>query len=119
VVEQVAVREQVELDRRSAAFRGSGPPPVVTDRVVILVDDGLATGATMEAAILALRARKPARIVVAVPVGAADTCARIGSLADELVALLMPDQFYAVGAWYEDFDQTTDEEVVALLTTKP
>ena len=115
LVEQVAVREQLELARRSAAFRGSRPRPAMSGRIVILVDDGLATGATMEAAILALREHKPARIVVAVPVGAADTCARIGALADELVAVLMPEDFSAVGAWYEDFDQTSDEEVVALL----
>jgi putative phosphoribosyl transferase len=116
LIEQVAMREGIELERRSAAFRGSRPLPTIADRIVILVDDGLATGATMEAAILALREQKPARIVVAAPVGAADTCALIGPLADELVALLMPDQFYAVGAWYEDFDQTTDEEVVGALT---
>jgi predicted phosphoribosyltransferase len=115
VVDQVAEREQVELDRRSTAFRGSRPPPAVADRVVILVDDGLATGATMEAAILALRKLKPARIVVAVPVGAAETCARIGTLADDVVAVLIPREFHAVGMWYDDFDQTSDEEVVAML----
>ena len=115
VVDQVAEREHVELDRRSTAFRGSRLPPAVADRVVILVDDGLATGATMEAAILALRKLKPARIVVAVPVGAAETCARIGTLADEVVAVAIPPDFHAVGMWYDDFDQTSDEEVVATL----
>ena len=115
VVDQVAEREQVELDRRSTAFRGSRQPPAVADRVVILVDDGLATGATMEAAILALRKLKPARIVVAVPVGAAETCARIGTLADEVVAVSIPREFHAVGMWYDDFDQTSDAEVVAML----
>jgi putative phosphoribosyl transferase len=115
MVDQVAEREQIELDRRSTAFRGSRQPPAVADRVVILVDDGLATGATMEAAILALRKLKPARIVVAVPVGAAETCARIGTLADEVVAVSIPREFHAVGMWYDDFDQTSDAEVVAML----
>jgi putative phosphoribosyl transferase len=114
-IEQVALRERLELERRSATFRGSRQPPAVADRIIILVDDGLATGATMEAAILALRERKPARIIVAVPVGAPDTCARIGTMADEVVAVSMPEQFLAVGQWYEDFDQTTDEEVIATL----
>jgi len=115
LVEQVAVRERLELERRGTAFRGARGAPSVADRVVILVDDGLATGASMEAAILALRTLKPARIIVAVPVGAAETCARIRAMADELVVVSMPDDFRAVGLWYEDFDQTTDEEVVAAL----
>ena len=115
MVDHVAERERLELDRRSLAFRGSRQPPAVADRIVILVDDGLATGATMEAAILALRKLEPARIVVAVPVGAAETCARIGTLADEVVAVSIPRDFQAVGMWYEDFNQTSDEEVVAML----
>ncbi|HEX5068742.1 MAG TPA: erythromycin esterase family protein [Vicinamibacterales bacterium] len=115
LVEQVAVRERLELERRGTAFRGSRQPPAVADRIVILVDDGLATGASMEAAILALRSLKPARIVVAVPVGAAETCARIRTMADELVVISAPDDLRAVGLWYEDFDQTTDAEVVAAL----
>jgi predicted phosphoribosyltransferase len=115
LIEQVAVRERLELERRSTAFRGSRRPPTVAGRIVILVDDGLATGATMEAAILALRDQRPARIIVAVPVGAADTCARMRTIADDVVAIAIPDQFLAVGLWYEDFEQTTDEEVVAML----
>jgi len=111
LVEQVAVRERLELERRGAAFRGARQPPAVADRTVILVDDGLATGASMEAAILALRSLKPARIVVAVPVGAPEACARIWRMADELVIVEAPDDFRAVGLWYEDFDQTSDEEV--------
>jgi putative phosphoribosyl transferase len=117
LVEQVAVRERLELERRASAFRTSGQPPAVSNRIVIVVDDGLATGASMEAAILALRSLKPARIVVAVPVGARETCDRIRAMADELVALAIPDDFRAVGLWYEDFDQTTDEEVIAALAT--
>lgn len=115
LVQQVAVREQLELDRRDRVFRGDRPPLSVRFRTVILIDDGLATGATMEAAIMALRRMKPAAIVVAVPVGAAETCERIGRLADRLVCLVTPVQFNAVGQWYEDFSQTTDEEVTRLL----
>jgi erythromycin esterase-like protein/predicted phosphoribosyltransferase len=111
-VEEVAVRERLELDRRAKAFRGQSGAPDVADRVVILVDDGLATGSTMEAAILALRDRKPSRIIVAVPVGAPDTCDRIAKLADELVVLTKPAGFRAVGEWYESFDQMSDAEVV-------
>jgi putative phosphoribosyl transferase len=115
LVEQVAARERIELDRRSRVFRGARAAPAVTGRTVILVDDGLATGATMEAAILALRERGPARIVVAVPIGARETCGRIARLADELVAVAMPASFQAVGQWYDDFAQTSDEEVVEIL----
>ena len=115
-VEQVAVRERLELERRSAAFRSGRRPPAVRDRTVILIDDGLATGATMEAAVMALRDQHPARIVVAVPVGARDTCARLGRLVDSLVCIDLPEPFDAVGLWYRDFTQTTDEEVNALLT---
>ncbi len=115
LVQQVAVRERLELDRRDRVFRGDRPPLNVRLRTVILIDDGLATGATMEAAIMALRRMKPAAIVVAVPVGAAETCERIGRLADRLVCLVTPVQFNAVGQWYDDFSQTTDEEVTRLL----
>jgi erythromycin esterase-like protein/predicted phosphoribosyltransferase len=116
-VAQVASRERLELDRRDAAFRGNRPPPVIADRTIILVDDGLATGATMEAAIMALRSMKPARIVVAVPVGARDTCNRLRALADRVVCPEMPVDFRAVGLCYENFAETTDEEVRQLLAS--
>lgn len=115
LVEQVANRERVELDRRDRAFRGDRAPVGVKDRTVILVDDGLATGSTMEAALLALRRLEPASIVVAVPVGARETCERLARLADHMVCLAMPVPFDAVGLWYDDFSQTTDDEVRALL----
>ncbi len=115
LVEQVAVRERLELERRDAVYRAGRRPAVVRDRIVVLVDDGLATGSTMEAAIHALKQRAPARIVVAVPVGARDTCDRLRRLADEVVCVSMPDPFTAVGLWYEEFSQTTDDEVKALL----
>jgi len=114
-VQQVVAREQIELDRRHRLYRGDRPAPLVRDRVVILVDDGLATGATMEAAVTALRQSKPARIVVAAPVGAADTCDRLRRIADEVVCVATPEPFRAVGQWYEEFSQTTDAEVRALL----
>ncbi len=115
LVEQVAARERLELDRRSQVFRGARQAPVVTGRTVILVDDGMATGATMEAAAIALRERGPARIVVAVPVGAREACARLAQVADDLVALAIPESFQAVGQWYDDFAQTSDEEVTEIL----
>lgn len=114
-VEQQAVRQRLELDRHDRVFRGGRQAVDVRDRVVILVDDGLATGATMEAAILALRQRHPARIIAAAPVGAADTVRRLERLADRVVCPLTPDPFDAVGLWYERFEQTTDEEVVNAL----
>jgi erythromycin esterase-like protein len=116
-VRQVATRERLELDRRDRLFRGDRQLPIVRDRVVILVDDGLATGATMEAAIIALRRSAPATIVVAVPVGAPETCERLTRLADRLVCLSIPVPFSAVGQWYEDFSQTTDDEVRTLLAS--
>lgn len=115
VVQQIAERERLELNRRDREFRGDREPPAIRDRVVILVDDGLATGSTMEAAIVALRKSEPAQIVVAVPVGAPETCQRLGQMVDHLVCLSMPAAFSAVGQWYEDFSQTTDEEVRDLL----
>lgn len=119
LVEQVAVRERLELERRDALYRGRRRPAVVRDRTIILVDDGLATGSTMHAAILALRQHAPARIVVAVPVGARETCEQLRRIADEVVCLSMPDPFRAVGLWYEQFDQTSDEEVTRLLAVAP
>lgn len=114
-IEAAAAREFAELDRRVARFRSGGAPKSLRDRTVILVDDGLATGATMEAAVAAVRQQSPERIIVSAPVGASDTCRRFRALADEVVCLNCPEPFYAVGQWYEVFDQTSDEEVVALL----
>ncbi len=114
-IREVARREYLELKRREAAYRGDRPPPRIEGRTVILVDDGLATGSTMMAAIEAVRARHPARIVVAVPVAPPDTVERLRRLVDEVVALETPADFAAVGQWYLDFGQTGDEEVRALL----
>jgi putative phosphoribosyl transferase len=111
----VAAAEHKELRRQERAFRGDRPPLDVHDRTVILVDDGLATGSTMRAAIAALRQQGPRRIVVAVPVGAPDTCADFGREADEAICARTPEPFYSVGLWYDDFSQTTDKEVRALL----
>jgi putative phosphoribosyl transferase len=115
VIDAVAEKEERELARRERAYRDDRPPPDVRGKIVLLVDDGLATGSTMRAAVAALRRQGPARIVVAVPVGAAETCAEMAEEADEAVCARTPDPFYAVGLWYEDFTQTTDEEVHDLL----
>ena len=104
-----------ELNRRERAYRGDRPPLEVRGRTVILVDDGLATGSTMRAAVAALRRLGPARIIVAVPTAAPATCDEFGHEADECVCVITPDPFYAVGVWYEDFSQTTDDEVRDLL----
>lgn len=114
-VSGIAARERLELDRRDRIFRGGRPFPELADKTVIVIDDGLATGATMEAAVTALRRMNPAEIVVAVPVGAPETCNRFTHIADRVVCLATPPSFDAVGLWYEDFSQTTDEEVTALL----
>ena len=114
-IEHVAAREGQELERRERAYRGDRPPPRVRGRTVILVDDGLATGSTMRAAAEALKALHPARLVVAVPVAAAETCHELRAEVDEVVCDLTPEPFYAVGLWYEDFSQTTDDEVRELL----
>ena len=115
VIEAVAARELRELERRERAYRGDRPPPEVRGRTVILVDDGLATGSTMRAAVAALRRLGPARIIVAVPTAAPSTCEEFRHEADECVCDITPDPFYAVGLWYEDFSQTTDDEVRDLL----
>lgn len=114
-LDAVAAEEQRELERREQAYRDGRPAPDVRGRVVVLIDDGLATGSTMRAAVAALRRRGPARIVVAVPVGAPETCAEFQDEADEAVCARTPEPFYAVGLWYEDFAQTTDAEVHELL----
>lgn len=115
VIERAAAAEQRELTRRERLYRGDRRPVDVEGRTVILVDDGLATGATMRAGALALRAKRPRRLVLAVPVAAAQTCELLRADADELVCASTPEPFVAVGAWYDDFSQTTDDEVRALL----
>lgn len=117
LVEQAVVRERLELERRDRLYRDGRPAPVVRGRIVILVDDGLATGSTMEAAIRALKQQNPLRVIVAVPVGAADTCRRLRGIADAVECLETPDPFNAVGLWYRNFSQTTDEEVTRLLAS--
>jgi erythromycin esterase-like protein/predicted phosphoribosyltransferase len=114
-IEQVGARERLELDRRDTLYRGGRIRPSVRDRTVILIDDGLATGATMEAAVMALREHNPARIVVAAPVGARESCERLGRVADEVICAMVPASFMAVGQWYRNFEQTSDEEVTRLL----
>ena len=115
VIEAVAARELRELERRERAYRGDRPAPDVRDRTVILVDDGLATGSTMRAAVAALRRLGPARIVVAVPTAAPSTCEEFRREADECICQITPEPFHAVGLWYQDFSQTTDDEVRDLL----
>jgi predicted phosphoribosyltransferase len=115
VIDEVAREEQAELERRERAYRKTRPPVDLKDRVVVLVDDGLATGSTMRAAVEAVRQRQPARVVVAVPVGSPDTCREFASIADEVVCARTPEPFSAVGQWYRDFSQTTDDEVQQLL----
>ena len=114
-IEEVVEEEERELARREAAYRDGRPRPELRGKVVILVDDGLATGSTMRAAVQAVRKFGPARVVVAVPVGAVDTCHDLRTMADEVVCAETPEPFFGVGAWYEDFGQTTDEEVRDLL----
>ena len=115
VIDAVAADELRELERRERAYRGDRPRPNVRGRTVLLIDDGLATGSSMRAAVAALRRQGPARIVVAVPVGAPETCAEFQGEADETICARTPEPFYAVGLWYRDFSQTTDEEVHDLL----
>ena len=115
IIDAVARREKEELDRRAAAYRAGRDPLPLDGKIVLLVDDGLATGSTMKAAVAAIRAQRPARVVVAVPVGAADTCRAFEAIADEVVCARAPSDFRAVGLWYQDFSQTTDDEVRDLL----
>jgi putative phosphoribosyl transferase len=115
VIEAIAAVEQRELERRALTYRDNRPPPDVKDRVVILIDDGLATGSTMRAAAASLRRQKPRRIVVAVPVSSSEICDEFRSEVDEIVCAVTPQNFQGVGLWYDDFSQTSDEEVRQLL----
>ena len=114
-IDAVSERERAELTRRERLYRGDRPDRTLTDKTVILVDDGLATGASMRAAVVAVRAQSPARIVVAVPTAALDTCAALSAEVDELVSPLRPENFYAVSLWYDRFEQVSDDEVRTLL----
>jgi putative phosphoribosyl transferase len=115
VIDAVAADEQQELERRARLYRGDRAPPDVRGRAVILIDDGLATGSTMHAAARALRSQNPAALVVAVPVAAEEACNEFRSEVDEVVCAYTPEPFFAVGLWYEDFAQTSDERVRELL----
>jgi len=115
VIDAIAAVEQRELERRQRAYRDDRPPPDVKDCIVILIDDGLATGSTMRAAAASLRLQKPGRIVVAVPVSSPETCDELRSEVDEIVCAFTPEHFQGVGLWYEEFSQTSDEEVRELL----
>ena len=114
-IASIIERETLELKRRDQLYRGTRPFPDLTGRVVIVVDDGLATGSTMRAAVEALRARHPARVIAAAPVASASACATLRQAADGCVCATSPEPFYGVGMWYEDFSQTTDHEVIVLL----
>ena len=115
IIDRVAQEELQELRRREVTYRGSRPNPRIQGRTVILVDDGLATGASMRAAVTALKLLNPAHIVVAVPAAARSTCEELEADVDEVICAMTPEPFFAVGLWYEDFSQTTDEEVRQLL----
>ncbi len=115
VINRVAAHEQHELERREHLYRGDRPAYDIHDRIVILVDDGIATGATMRAAVSAVRRQRPARVIIAVPVAASATCEEFAVEVDEMVCVSRPEEFFAVGFWYEHFSQTSDEEVYRLL----
>jgi putative phosphoribosyl transferase len=114
-IDEVTAREERELQRRDRVYRGDRPRPDVINRTIILVDDGIATGSTIRAAIVILQQQQPEQIVVAVPVAPAQTCEELKSEVDKVVCLMTPEPFYAIGLWYENFEQTTDEEVRELL----
>jgi len=117
VLDAIIQREHAEVARRERAYRANRPAITVAGQVVIIVDDGLATGATMRAAVLALRQQRPAGIVVAVPVGSRQACDALNEVADQVICPLTPEPFSAVGLWYDDFSETDDEEVRYLLRT--
>jgi predicted phosphoribosyltransferase len=117
-IEAVTRAELTELERRERAYRNGRPSLPIEGRTVILVDDGLATGSSMRAAVLAIRRLRPSRVVVAVPVGAREACEALRAIADEVVCALTPEPFSAVGLWYSDFSQTTDDEVRQLLSSQ-
>lgn len=114
-IDRIAREEQEELERRERVYRDDRPAPDLANKIVVLIDDGLATGSTMRAAVQAVRARRPARVVIAVPVGAPQTCAELAVSADEVICARMPEPFSAVGQWYLNFEQTDDAEVRELL----
>jgi putative phosphoribosyl transferase len=115
VINMVTENERRELERRERTYRGDRPNPEIRGSTIILIDDGLATGATMRAAAAALKTKNPAKIVIAVPTAARDTCEFFRREVDEVICVSTPEPFYGVGAWYEDFSQTTDKEVCELL----
>jgi putative phosphoribosyl transferase len=119
IIDRVAAVEGRELERRARVYRGDDPPPLIAGSRVILIDDGLATGATMRAAVAATRAKHPAALVVAVPVASAEALDLIEPEVDQLVCLAAPEPFLGVGRWYRVFPQTTDAEVRALLAAAP
>jgi putative phosphoribosyl transferase len=114
-IQSVINSETQELERRSQLYRRDRPAPDLTDKTVIIVDDGLATGATMHAAVNALKQAKIKQLIVAVPVGAGSTCRELNETADKLICLYTPEPFYGVGRWYQDFSQTSDQDVQELL----
>jgi putative phosphoribosyl transferase len=114
-LEPIRAGELEELERRERTYRADRPPPAIAGNTVVIVDDGMATGATMHAAVVATRALAPARIIVAVPTAAIDAVERLERIADEVVALATPEPYFGVGAWYSQFPQLTDEEVVEAL----
>jgi putative phosphoribosyl transferase len=119
VIDNVAQEEEQEIMRREEVYRGHRPLPQIQDRIVVLVDDGLATGSTMRAAIAAVRQQRPKQVIVAVPVASPDTCEELHAEADEVYCALTPALFFGVGQWYESFPQMSDEEVRELLDQMP